>query len=279
MARHPLRREIIATFVANTVVNRTGATFINFLSAEAAASTADVVRAYTLAREIFALEPLWDQIDALDLQVPSALQLDLLGQLISMAQRASRWILRLRAKGSDMPTLIARYQPGATELRANLASWLPGHALAQWLQTGQKLVQAGVATDLAQNLTALEFIFPALDLVDLADLVNVSLEQAAHTYFALESQLGLADWRAQIRRLPTDSLWQTQARASARDDVYAIAGQISKEVLANHSSIDDWATRHATQIAHIAQLLQTVAAQNADLAPISVALRELRHLT
>ena len=75
IARHPLRREIIATFVTNTVVNRTGATFINFLAAEAAASTADVVRAYTLAREIFDLEPLWDQIDSLDYRVSSSLQL------------------------------------------------------------------------------------------------------------------------------------------------------------------------------------------------------------
>jgi glutamate dehydrogenase len=278
MARHPLRREIIATFVANTVVNRTGATFINFLSAEATASTADVVRAYTLAREIFSLEPLWDQIDALDLRVPSSLQLELLGQLISMAQRASRWILRLRAKGDDLPTLIARYQPSAAELRANLAQWLPEPAKSQWQQAAQQLLQAGVAADLAQNLTALEFIFPALDLVDLAELTKVSLEQAAHTYFALETRLGLADWRAQIKRLPTDSLWQTQARASARDDVYAIAGQISKMVLANHGSIDDWAGQHASQIDHIARLLQTVASQNADLAPVSVALRELRHL-
>ncbi|MEI8326038.1 MAG: NAD-glutamate dehydrogenase, partial [Betaproteobacteria bacterium] len=76
VARHPLKREIIATFVANTVVNRTGATFVNFIAAEAAANVADVVRAYTLAREIFDLEPLWDQIDALDYRVSTALQLD-----------------------------------------------------------------------------------------------------------------------------------------------------------------------------------------------------------
>ncbi len=278
MARHPLRREIIATFVANTVVNRTGATFINFLAAEAAASTADVVRAYTLAREIFGLEPLWDQIDALDLRVPSALQLDLLGQLISMAQRASRWILRLRANGSDMPTLISRYQPAAAELRANLAQWLPEHAQLQWQQASQTLAQSGVVQALAQDLTALEFIFPALDLANLAELTHLTLEQAARTYFALENRLGLADWRAQIKRLPTDSLWQTQARASARDDVYAIAGQISKMILTKHDTIDAWAQEHASQIAHIAQLRQTVASQSADLAPISVALRELRHL-
>ncbi|HOE40330.1 MAG TPA: NAD-glutamate dehydrogenase [Rhodoferax sp.] len=278
IARHPLRREIIATFVTNTVVNRTGATFINFLAAEAAASTADVVRAYTLAREIFDLEPLWDQIDSLDYSVSSSLQLDLLARLISISQRASRWILRLRARGADMPTLIARYQPKAAELSAHLNHWLPDHSVNNWQQATQQLMQAGVAAELAQSLTALEFIFPALDLVDLAASADTTLEQAARTYFAVESRLGLIAWRTQINRLPTETLWQTQARGSARDDIYAVATQITKTVLAGDQGVDDWASRHSVQIDRLCQLLLSISSQTADLAPISVALRELRHL-
>jgi glutamate dehydrogenase len=111
VARHPLKREIIATYITNTVVNRTGATFVNFIAAEAGATAADVVRAFTLAREIFALESLWDRIDTLDGQVPAPLQLDLLGRLISMAQRASRWMLRARTDQGDLPSLITATSP------------------------------------------------------------------------------------------------------------------------------------------------------------------------
>jgi len=275
---HPLKREIIATFVTNRVVNRMGPTFVNFLAAEAVATTADVVRAYTLAREIFDLEPLWDQIDALDDSVSSALQLDLLSKLIAMAQRASRWMLRLRAKDADLPTLITRYQPGARELRAHLTEWLPTHASENWEQSMQKLVTAGVAADLAQQLTALEFIFPALDLVDLTQSASTTLEQAARTYFAVDSYLGFRAWRAQINRLPTETLWQTQARGSARDDVYAIAGQITQAVLARYPDASAWSAEHAVIIERLIRLLQAISTQAPDLAPISVALRELRHL-
>ncbi|MBP6493611.1 MAG: NAD-glutamate dehydrogenase, partial [Rhodoferax sp.] len=227
IAAHPLKREIIATFITNTVVNRTGATFVNFIAAEAGATAADVIRAFTLAREIFDLEPLWDQIDALDYKVDAKLQLDLLMQLTGIAQRASRWMLRIRSQSTDLPTLIARYQPAARELRAHLADWLPASANANWTAATDALVKAGVAPALAQNLTALEFIFPALDLVDLAQSAGISLEQAARAYFGIEAELGLTGWRAQINRLPTDTLWQTQARGSARDDVYSIARQIT----------------------------------------------------
>lgn len=275
---HPLKREIVATVVANTLVNRMGATFVNFLAAEAVAKTAQVVRAYTLAREIFDLEPLWDQIDALDHSVTSELQLDLLSKLMATAQRASRWMLRRRAKESDLPTLIARYQPGARELRAHLSDWLPAHACENWQQATQKLVTGGVDTTLAQQLTALEFIFPALDLVDLSETVQTSLASAANAYFAVDDALGLRAWRLQINRLPTDTLWQTQARGSARDDIYAIATHITQAVLERGQDVPQWTLENAPQIARLAALLETISTQNADLAPISVALRELRHL-
>jgi glutamate dehydrogenase len=255
-----------------------GATFVNFLAAESAAKTADVVRAYTLARQIFDLESLWDQVDALDAQIPSALQLDLLSKLMSIAKRASRWMLRMRDKGVDLPTLITRYQPSADLLRTRLDDWLPERAKEVWRQTSQEWTEWGVSAELARQLTSLEFTFPALDLVDLGATANQPLEQTARAYFEVEVRLDLSGWRAQINRLPTDTLWQTQARGSARDDVYAIASQITQTVLTRHVSLDDWAGQHAAQISRLNQLLQTISAQATDLAPVSVALRELRHL-
>ncbi len=300
VSAHPLKREIIATFITNTVLNRTGATFVNFVASEAGATAADVIRAFTLAREIFDLEALWDQIDALDYNVGAKLQLDLLTQLTAIAQRASRWMLRVltlgRTQGStpavslgdDLPTLINRYQPAARELRANLHGWLPDSAQATWQMASDKLAQSGVELTLAQNLTALEFIFPALDLVDLVGLVDVAspststatsdLAQAALAYFGVEAELGLAQWRAQINRLPTDTLWQTQARGSARDDVYSIASQITSGLLVRNETLPTWCLRHGPAIHRLRQLLDTISTQGADLAPVSVALRELRHL-
>ncbi|MDP3653205.1 MAG: NAD-glutamate dehydrogenase [Rhodoferax sp.] len=278
IAKHPLKREIIATFITNTVVNRTGATFVNFIAAEAAATAADVVRAYTLAREIFDLEPLWDQIDALDYRVSTSLQLDLLSQLTAIAQKASRWILRLRSQNTDLPTLIQRYQPGARELRANLAHWLPATAHANWQQSTRSLVDAGVESDLAQNLAALEYIFPALDLVDLAQSAQTGLEQAARAYFGVDAELGLTAWRTEINRLPTETLWQTQARGSARDDVYSIASQITQGLLSRSGGLAEWSEQHGTAIERLRKLLQNISRQSPDLAPVSVALRELRHL-
>jgi glutamate dehydrogenase len=206
------------------------------------------------------------------------LQLDLLSKLIAITQRASRWMLRVRSSGADLPSLIQRYRPGARELRSNLAQWFPVKANASWQQAAQTLVGAGVEPQLAQNLTALEFIFPALDLVDLAQGADTGLEQAARAYFGVDGELGLTAWRSEINRLPTDTLWQTQARGSARDDVYSIAGQITRGLLSRAETVFDWAAQHGIAIERLCKLLQDISMQTPDLAPISVALRELRYL-
>ena len=94
----------------------------------------------------------------------------------------------------------------------------------------------------------------------------------------MDNVLGLSAWRAQINRLPTDTLWQTQARGSAREDVYAIANQISQSVLLGFDGVAAWSEANAATITRLCRLLQTISTQGADLAPVSVALRELRHL-
>ncbi|MES1163464.1 MAG: hypothetical protein ABUL50_10435, partial [Rhizobacter sp.] len=140
------------------------------------------------------------------------------------------------------------------------------------------LAQGGVEAALAQDLTALEFIFPALDLVDLAEEAGTTLEQAARTYFDIDAELGLTQWRAEINRLPTETLWQTQARGSARDDVYSIAGQITSGTLSRKEDVAAWRTRNHKAIERLRGLRSSIGTQAPDLAPVSVALRELRHL-
>jgi glutamate dehydrogenase len=278
IALHPLRREIIATALANTLVNRVGATFVNVLAAESMGSTADVVRAYTLAREVFDLEAIWDRIDALDAHIRSDLQLDLLARLIAMAQRASRWLLRRRRSEAQLPDVVATYQGAARTLRGQLANWLPASDVAAWEADAQGLIAQGVQAELARTLCALPYGFAALDMVDLSQQTAWPLEQVAQTYFSVDAHLGLGGWRQAIARLPTHSLWQTQARASARDDVYAVARQLTAKVAHSGQSLADWLQAHAPAVSRLVHLQQMVQSQAPDLAPISVALRELKFL-
>ena len=113
---HPLRREIIATRVTNSVVDRAGTTFIFRLTEETGMAAPDVARAHTAAREIYGLRALWAQIAALDDVLGTDTQITLLLEVRRLAERATRWLLRNRAQPLDIAATTEFFRPGVREL-------------------------------------------------------------------------------------------------------------------------------------------------------------------
>src|SRR5690606_3572369 len=71
---HRLSREILATLIANNIVNRMGPTFVQRLQRETGAKATTIARAYVAAREITDASDIWRQIEALDNEVPATVQ-------------------------------------------------------------------------------------------------------------------------------------------------------------------------------------------------------------
>ena len=76
--RHRLRREIIATYATNSMVNRVGPTFVTEMADKTGAGPGDIARAYTVSRDAFALRVLWTGIESLDNKVPAATQYEMI---------------------------------------------------------------------------------------------------------------------------------------------------------------------------------------------------------
>jgi glutamate dehydrogenase len=66
LKRHRLRREIISTAITNSLINRMGPVFPVRAQDDTGAEPAAIARAYTIAREVFAVREIWAQIESLD---------------------------------------------------------------------------------------------------------------------------------------------------------------------------------------------------------------------
>ena len=60
--------------------------------------------------------------------------------------------------------------------------------------------------------------------------------------------------------------------------MYSIASQITQSLLSRNEDLPAWNARNSKAIARLRALLASISSQASDLAPVSVALRELRHL-
>jgi len=286
MQRHPLKREIIATHVTNSMINRVGGTFVHGLLESTGAKPAEIVRAYLLNRETFGFVNLWMAIEALDNKVDDAVQSAMLIDTNRLIHRGTTWFLRSRRLREDMAATLAHFTPAVTALAARLSQMLDPAEHARVEAAVAHYVSQGVPNELAARVVSFDSLYAALDIIEVADTAKRAPEFVAEVYFELSNKLGLAWLREKIAELPAVAHWQRLAKEAMQDDLSGLQRAITAEVLAagtevgtRDSLIGAWQDRNRRGIERAAQLLTELrAASSVDSAMLSVALRELRGL-
>ncbi|AHI33148.1 hypothetical protein AU15_10135 [Marinobacter salarius] len=139
LGEHQLRREIIATQIANDMVNHMGITFVERLKQSTGADAASIALAWIIARDVFRLDTWWDKVEYLDYFIPAKVQMDLMGDLMRLIRRAVRWLLRnrraelvFRAIWSVSPTASGRSRPTCRIISANRPVLIGKNAMTNW---------------------------------------------------------------------------------------------------------------------------------------------------
>jgi glutamate dehydrogenase len=285
IAAHPLKREIVATIVANDVVNRAGMTFIHDLAARTGRAPADIARAYRIVREAFALPPLWAAIEALDNHVAAAVQYAMLLDIAGLVEHAALWLLRAGRTGFDE---IARFAPSLAHLSEAVAELLPAGERALCDQRVARLVAASVPGPVAERVGRIVFLTTAFEIGDLAERAGQPIDRAARIFYGIGARFALDGLRDAARRLPAETSWQKAAVETLIDDFYTLQSDLAERVLkaaptgngaapANDEPIAAWTAARAAELAPAEAIAAELrAAPSPDLAMLVVAGRQLR---
>lgn len=288
MPKHPLKREIIATYVTNSTINRVGSTFVHRLAETTGARAFEVVRAYLMSREIFGMVPLWTAVDELDNKVEDAVQSKLLTDTSRQLERATKWMLRSRRLSEDMQSVIDHFKPNVDALSARLPQLLDADERGRDEAAAALYVQAGVPRELAERVVTFDSLNATLDIAELAGSARWPVALVAAIYFDLANRLGMPWLRDRIAALPGDAHWQMLAKGAMLDDLSGLERAITAAVLAGgrdeetespDTLVDAWTASNGRTLERAAQLMAELRAVPApDAAMLSVALRELRAL-
>jgi len=285
LASHRLHREIVATRLANDVVNRAGITFLTRLGDETGAGGAVLAAAHVVAREVFDAVASWEAIDALDLVVPAGVQNEMFLAVRRLVERGARWLVH---HGGDLElrASIDRFRPGVREVLAALPGLLGPTAAAAVAAATARLREGGVPGELAASVAAADVATAALPVVAVAEARKLDPLTVGGVHFLLAERLGLESLRDRIVALPRADRWQTEARAALRDDFLDAQRALTEAVLAETDAtrtgaerVDEWATAHAARVARYAQVVDDIEAGGVfELATLAVARRALREL-
>jgi glutamate dehydrogenase len=284
MQRHRLKREIIATAVTNSTVNRMGATFMLRMQEDTGQPPAAIAKAYTAVREIMDARKMWARIEALDGKVEEDVQIDALLKIWALLRNLTRWLLNHRAPGElDIAGVVERYQPGVAELRAALPRVLTTTSRADFDVDVEKWQGMDVPEDLARDLGTVPVLGAALDIVEVAVESGRPVESVAGVFFELGQALELDALRGMIENLPVDSRWHAQARGSLRDELTAQHRALAVQILASASPkakdpVAAWLKRDDPALKFTLGMLSEIRSQPVDYPIASVALRRLTQL-
>lgn len=279
--RHTLRREILATMHANALVNRAGVTFVHRMAEETGAEPLAVVWASLVARAVYRLDALWEEVDALDAKVPHETQTALFTALAALHERATLWFLRRRV--SDVPATVERFRTAVDALAPDIDALQTEDAAQAAAQERQSFTEAGVPEALARVATGVPARVSLLDIAEVATASGCDARLAARVYFSLDQPLGYGWLQGGILGLPTQTHWQMLARATLLEELGQLRRRLTRSVLQNvapsataESLIDTWrATRQEALARYNRVIADQVAAGSADLAMLSVGLKAL----
>ena len=285
LEQHPLRAEIIINSVVNSMVNRGGITFAYRAADETGATSEQVARAYAATREIFDLRDFTDAVEALDAKVDTDVQSTLYLSFRRLLDRTTRWFVHHRHDQLDVAAEVERFSERVTKLRSQLPEFLQGAELDRFNARTEEMRDAGVPEDLARQYAGLLPSLSLLDVVQLADEVDCPPEQTAELYFAVSAHFRVDDLLIEVAHLPRSERWETLARASMRDDLYATAELLTTAILNEtepapaQERITTWAEQIGAAVGRVEESLEAILALDSPgLAPLSVALRGLRSL-
>jgi glutamate dehydrogenase len=285
LGNHRLRREIIATQVANDLVDRMGITFVQRLCSSTGMAAAQVAEAYVIVRDVFHLPHWFRQIESLDYGVSADTQLALMDELMRLGRRATRWFLRSRRQALDAARDVAHFASQVATLGLKLDELLQGAAREHWQERHQTFAEAGVPELLARMVAASDQLYMLLPILEVAEQTGREPLLVARAFFAVGSALDLDEYLRHITLLPVASHWQALAREAFRDELDSQQREITLSLLSAPGEgdvrhrLDSWLEQREALVRRWAAMLGELRGSgDQDYALYAVASRELADL-
>jgi len=265
MKRHRLRREIIATVLANDIVDAAGPTFPGRLKQATGCDTAGLIRFFEAARRIMRLDEAWSATSALDGKAPAKAQMMLYQELAVLLRRQTFWLARRALQpNATIEGMIKAYRPASDAMRAEGMALLSPFVRAQAEGRAKVLVKAGAPKALAASIAMLRPLMTVTNIADIARKSRWDVVAAARIYQAVGAAVAFDRLRAAagslagvgggepyerlaVRRLIEDLLREQLSLTSA---VMAFAGheQAGADNAAAKAAVQSWGAIHRDQL-------------------------------
>ncbi len=285
MYEHRLKREIVATFVTNNMINRVGPTFAYRMRGLSGAAYADIARSYCAARDIFDMQDIWSAVENMDNKVPASSQLKMLKLAEGLLERTTLWLLRHRNHPLNIAEVVDYFKGDVQKLSSGLSKSLSREYTSQIKHYIDDLVDNKVPQKLARQVVECIPLSTALDIVEIIKQSEKTAEFVSQVYFDIGARLELVWIRQQVANLPVENRWHGLAKSRLSDDIHTHQSAIASDVVQHASTdspqhaVDVWMESNRVSCRMLASIIKDMKSiSKIDFATLTVAISEVHLL-
>ncbi len=252
---HRLRRELVATKLANELVNRAGLAAAFELAESRNTTLVDVAAAFVTARDLFGFRRLWDALDAPGLPAATQAALHLEGHIVLATHMGD--VLRYAA-GDTPAALITTLAPTVKRLSSTLGTLLGAEPRRRAAVSAARLAAIGAPDAVAATLVELEALDGAIGIGLTASRHGLDDAALARAYSRLGAETGL-DWaHGAALTLQSSDPWEQLLQSSLAQGFESIRlSHLAGLAPANPDAdpdraLTDWLASHAAPVARLA---------------------------
>ncbi len=275
LAQHRLRREIIATQLTNSIINRGGPALVARLTDETGAAPERIAKAFAAVRDSYGMTALNGEIDTLDNRISGALQLELYGAVQSLLLDRLVWFLRNVDLDKGLEETVTHFGKGIADIEAALERALSEEGTSVRSVRSADLKNAGVPDALARKMANLPALSAAPDIVLVADRTGKVTADVAMTYFAARNFFKLDRIANAAREIAVsdyfDRLALDRARNALGEAMRRLTGQMLEAGEPGQAAVDAWVETHRADVERIRTAVHEIADSGLTLSKLTVA--------
>ncbi len=275
LEHHRLRREIIATQLANSMINRGGPSLIVRIADQTGAAPAAIASAFAAVRDSYGMTALNAAIDELDNGIPGRAQLKLYTAVQDLLLDRIVWFLRNVELARGLADVVTHYRDGIAAVEAALDAVLPEDAARARSLRMRELVETGVPEALAGRIASLGALAAAPDIVLVADRTGKPVAEVAATYFAAGSFFRLDRITGAASAIPIADYFDRLAHDRARDAIGDAERRLVAAMVAGGAAgadaVEAWVAAREGEVERIRLAIQEIANSGLTLSKFSLA--------
>jgi len=272
---HRLHREIIATGLANAIVNQGGPSCLARIADQTGADAATIARAFAAVRDSYHLPELNAAIDSLDNTVPGAVQLGLYGGVQDLMIGRTIWFLGNVSFADGIAGVVERYRTGISAVAAVLEASLPQAWRAGREARIAELVAQNVPEDLARRLAFMPAMAAASDIALIAETTGKAIPSAATTFFAAGRYFGIDDLVVQARSIVAPDYYDRLALDRSLAQLETFLRRVTEQMLGNgvagEAAVDAFVAARRDEVERMRRTVRDIAQSGLSLSKLTLA--------